>query len=426
MLFDKVLAHLRAQGLLKTRGRQQTDSTHVLGAIRNLNRLEFVIETMRHALNTLAVVAPEWIRAHVPADWVVRYDQRAQEYRLPDADHERTALAEAVGRDGFQVLAWIKENTPDQWLLNVPAIQTLKQVWEEQYAGPPEVLRWRNQDDLPVPTQHICSPYDPEARWANKGSRTWVGYKVFFTETCDPDLPRLITHVATTPASTADETLVDPIHADLEEAGLLPTEHLMDAGFVRVEHVVESPKQYGVTIVGPTARDSSWQAHTPNAFDKSQFRIDWERQVVTCPVGKQSRYWLADQRGTDCLVQVIFDRDGCLSCPARAQCTRAKNRGRVLSLQPRAYHETLQELRKAQRTRDFQQRYAARSGVECLFSQGNRRCDLQRARYRGQRKTHVQQLLSATAINLLRWDAWKQERPIAPTRHSRFAALLAA
>jgi transposase len=68
ILFDKVLEHLRTQGLLKARGRQRTDSTHVLGAIRNLNRLEFVIETMRHALNTLAVVAPDWIRTHVPAD----------------------------------------------------------------------------------------------------------------------------------------------------------------------------------------------------------------------------------------------------------------------------------------------------------------------------------------------------------------------
>jgi transposase len=426
VLFDKVLAHLRAQGLLKTRGRQRTDSTHVLGAIRTLNRLEFVIETMRHALNTLAVVAPDWIRAHVPADWVLRYDHRAEDYRLPQADHERTALAEAVGQDGVQLLAWIGVQEADHWLYQVPAIQTLKQVWEEQYAGPPESLRWRDQQHLPVPTQHICSPYDPEARWANKGSRTWVGYKVFLTETGDPDQPRLITHVATTPASTADETMVKPIHGALEKADLLPTEHLVDAGFVRVEHIVDSPEQYGVTIVGPTAKDSSWQAHTQGAFDKSQFRIDWERQVVICPMGKESRYWLADQRGADRLVQVFFNREDCLVCPARAQCTRAKNGGRVLTLQPRPYHEALQELRQDQRTQAFRQRYAARSGVECLFSQGSRRCDVQQARYRGQRKTHVQQLLSATAINLLRWDAWKQERPIAPTRHSRFSALLAA
>ena len=71
---------------------------------------------------------------------VLRYDHRAEDYRLPQTDPERTALAEAVGQDGVLVLAWIKENAADQWLLNVPAIQTLKQVWEEQYAGPPERL----------------------------------------------------------------------------------------------------------------------------------------------------------------------------------------------------------------------------------------------------------------------------------------------
>src|SRR5262249_53355856 len=101
-----------------------------------------------------------------------------------------------------------------------------------------------------------------------------------------PEQPRLITHVATTPANIADETLVKPIHADLEEAGLLPSEHLMDAGFVRVEHVVESPKLLGVTIGGPTARDSSWQAHMPNAFVTSQFRLDWERKARHLPDGE--------------------------------------------------------------------------------------------------------------------------------------------
>lgn len=426
MLFDKVLAHLRAQGLLKARGRQRTDSTHVLGAIRQLNRLEFVIETMRHALNTLAIVAPDWIRSHVPADWVLRYDHRAEDYRLPDADHERTGLAETVGQDGLQVLACIKENAADQWLLNVPAIQTLQQVWQEQYTDPPEPLRWLGKHGLPAPTQQIISPYDTEARWATKRSHAWVGYKVFLTETCDPDQPRLITHVATTPASTADETMVKPIHADLEDIALLPTEHLMDAGFVRSEQVVDSPQQYGVTIVGPTARDSSWQAHTPRAFDKSQFQVDWERQVVTCPMGKESHLWLTDQQGTARQVQVFFNRDDCLACAARALCTRAKKGARILSLQPRLYHEALQELRQYQQTQAFKVRYAARSGVECVFAQASRRCDIQQARYRGLRKTQVQQLLTATAINLLRWDAWRQERPIAPTRHARFAALLVA
>jgi transposase len=181
-----------------------------------------------------------------------------------------------------------------------------------------------------------------------------------------------------------------------------------------------------VTLLGPTARDSRWQAHTPGAFDTSPFQVDWERQVVTCPMGKQSHLWVTDQLGVARQFQVFFTRDDCLACSARTQCTRATKGARILSLQPRPYHEALQDLRKSQQTQAFKARSAARAGVEAVFAQASRRCDIQQARYRGQRKTQVQQLLTATAITLLRWDAWKQERPIAPTRHARFAALLAA
>ena len=209
-----------------------------------------------------------------------------------------------------------------------------------------------------------------------------MGYKVFLTETGDPDLPRLITHVATTPACTVDETMVKPIHADLEASALLRAEHLMDAGFVRSEPLVDSPQQYGVTLLGPTARGSSWQAHTPGAFDKSQFQVDWERQVVTCPMGKESLLWLTDQQGIARQVQVFFKRDECLACAARARCTQAKKGARILSFQPRLYHEALQDLRQYQQTQAFKARYAARSGVECIFSQASRRCDIQQACYR--------------------------------------------
>jgi len=71
-VLDKLLAVFRARGLLKARGQQRTDSTVVRGAVRDLNRLEWVGETMRHALNSLAVVAPIWTRTHSQPDWVER------------------------------------------------------------------------------------------------------------------------------------------------------------------------------------------------------------------------------------------------------------------------------------------------------------------------------------------------------------------
>src|SRR5690348_5819081 len=58
ILLDALLAQCTAQGLLKARGRQRTDSTHVLMAVRALNRLERVSETLRQALNALAELVP--------------------------------------------------------------------------------------------------------------------------------------------------------------------------------------------------------------------------------------------------------------------------------------------------------------------------------------------------------------------------------
>jgi transposase len=93
LLLDTLLARVRARGLLKVRGRQRTDSTHVLAAIRVLNRLERVGESLRHALNRLAVVAPDWRRSQVPPEWFDPYGARIERYHLPKTAAGREELA---------------------------------------------------------------------------------------------------------------------------------------------------------------------------------------------------------------------------------------------------------------------------------------------------------------------------------------------
>src|SRR5262249_35286906 len=88
-LLEALLATCRQQGYLKPRGRQRTDSTHVLGALRVLSRLERVAETLRAALNAVATVAPEWLRALAPGEWFERYSRRIEEYRLPRGQEAR-------------------------------------------------------------------------------------------------------------------------------------------------------------------------------------------------------------------------------------------------------------------------------------------------------------------------------------------------
>jgi transposase len=100
LLLDTVLGWCREQKLLTPRGRQRTDSTHVLAAVRALNQLEVVGETMRHALNNLAIVAPDWLSQHAPPDWVAHYDRRAEDDRLPASKAAWEILALTIGVDG--------------------------------------------------------------------------------------------------------------------------------------------------------------------------------------------------------------------------------------------------------------------------------------------------------------------------------------
>jgi transposase len=77
-LLEAMLTQFKARGWLKARGQQRTDSTHVLAAIRTLNRLESVGETWRAALNSLAVVAPDGLLTLVTSDWFDRYGTRVE------------------------------------------------------------------------------------------------------------------------------------------------------------------------------------------------------------------------------------------------------------------------------------------------------------------------------------------------------------
>src|SRR5215204_3337393 len=103
-LLRKLLEACQARGLLKARGRQRTDATHVLASIRVLNRLELLGETLRAALNELAAAAPDWLRGVAPLTWYERYGRRIEDSRLPRAEAERDAYARSVGEDGFALL----------------------------------------------------------------------------------------------------------------------------------------------------------------------------------------------------------------------------------------------------------------------------------------------------------------------------------
>ena len=424
LLLTKLLALCQEMGWLKARGRQRTDSTHILAAVRMLNRLERVGETMRAALNELVTVAPDWLCARVPVEWYERYARRIENYHLPKSEAAREAYAAQVGRDGQDLLGWLDDPTTDAKLPQLTRVQTLRQIWGEQFTTTTQGLRLRPVKEMPAVAALLASPYDVDARWSTKRGMEWVGYKVHLTETCEPDQPHLITEVTTTPATTPDDNMLAPIHEKLAARELLPAEHLVDKGYTSAEVLVAAQEDYGIKLVGPVAADPSWQARAATGFAKGQFQVDWERRVVTCPAGKESRAWSKNSSPKNGIVwEARFAKADCTPCPSRAQCTQAKVEPRLIGLQERPQQEALQGRRAEQRTPEFRAAYAARAGIEGTHSQGVRRCDLRQARYLGLVKTHLQQILTAVALNFIRIAEWLAEVPLAKTRISAFAAL---
>ena len=423
-LLETMLARFKERGLLKARGQQRTDSTHVLAAVRTLNRLESIGETLRAALNSLATVAPAWLADLVAPDWFERYATRVEEYRLPKGEAARTALGERIGADGHKILVAVYAPSAPAWLRELPAVQTLRRAWVHQFHLEDDVVRWRKAADLPPAGTRFDSPYDTDARYGNKRSTTWTGYKVHLTETSDADTPHLITHVETTSAPVSDIDMTAPIHQALADKGLLPAAHLADAGYVDADLLISSHRDHEIDLVGPVRPDTSWQAKAGQGFDVPAFTIDWEARTVICPEGQTSFDWVPsrDSWGND-TIHIGFHRKTCAACPSRSLCTRSKTGPREITVRPQPQHEALQEVRRNQETEAWRARYGKRAGVEGTVSQAVRVFGLRRCRYLGLAKTRLQHIFTALALNVVRLDAWLTGQPLAKTRRSVFASL---
>jgi transposase len=429
LLLDVLLRRFREADLLKARGKQRTDSTHVLAAVRALNRLELVREAMRHALDVLAEVAPGWLSSHAREEWVKRYRGRSDEGRLPKGKEAQRALADQIGRDGAELLDAISSADAPAGLREVPAVEMLRRIWVQNFLATEAGVRFRTAEDgLPPSARFVSSPYDQDAHLGKKGSTCWVGYKVALTETCEDDLPNLITHVETAAAPTADGEATPEVHADLQAKDLLPAVHLVDTGFLDAELLVESRRQYQVELVGPTRKDQRWQARSGEGFGIEHFAVDFRRRKAVCPEGHESVEWVPriDNRGNDS-VYIRFSPSDCGPCPSRAKCTRsgAQYPRRSIAVRPQPQHEALQQRRAFEESEEYAREYARRAGVEGTISQGIRRCGLRRSRYVGLARTHLGHVLTAAALNFARVAAWLADARRAHTRPWRFGALMA-
>jgi len=394
VLFDSFLGRLRSLGLIKSGGKMRTDSTHVLGLLEKLGRMELVTESVRLAVEAIAKAAPHWTETHLPAAFLETYPRRQSEYGLSNAQVQAKLMQ--AGQDGFWLLNLI-DQAGTAALRNLPEVAVLRQVLTQQFPHGPHASPPAQR---PAGKQVIESPHEPEARYGKKREKKWSGYKAQITETCDDQLPHLFVDLEPSGAADHDSLALPGIQQRLVERAMQPAEQYVDQGYISAERIYTSAAA-GIALMGKPLADT----RSSQPFQQAQFHIDEATQQATCPAGKTSSAWSETQKSSWPASQVVIRFSGtvCQPCTFFGQCT-VNPKGRSLELHP--FRTTLAEYREQALLPDFQKKLHRRAGIEASISELVRIYQLRYCRYRGLSKLHLQTYFTAVAANLKRLARW--------------------
>jgi hypothetical protein len=398
MIFDEVVKLLVELGLVKKKGKQRLDSTHILGYVKEMSRLECAMETLRLALEDLEEEVggkkrPEfWERL-----WIL-YVQSQLDWRLGKA--ERQSRYRQCGQDMRELLEWIDTNDPK--LSEREAVKLLRRVSKEQF----EVVEGELQPTLKRPSRAVRNPHDPDAHYAEKRKKQWVGYKVHVVESVDPEQPakrkgepaeHFITEILTTEAAQDEMAgLAEALQREREHHEIEPQAMYADAGYV-TENTLSQAEQNGMELLGPTRPDPHKGPYNADAF-----HVDIEKRQAVCPQGNLSTQC---SRIRDTYMGTEYYRiewaSQCDSCPVQKQCTRSKNGRRILVVGLR--HDLVEKRREEMREAEFSKSMHPRNGIEGTHSELVRGHGLRRTKYRGLSRVGLSHYFMGAACNVKRY-----------------------
>ncbi|MEU9602520.1 transposase [Streptomyces sp. NPDC048109] len=419
-LLDLALARLKEAGLVRERTTQRTDSTHVLASVRDLTRLEMVTEAVRAALEEVAGTSPHLLDELVDEDWERRYGRPVRLGKNPTKPKTRIL---ATGNDAIRLLEHLHRYGADR--MSGPRVQALRQIMVQNYhrdaAGH---LRWRTAEKedgpgLPPSSRAVVSPYDTSARYARHGHIiSWKGFSAHLTETCAPDGPNVITDVVTTAATTHDSKVLPGIRTRLTRRGLLPAEHLVDAGYTSLPHLEQAAREPQVTDSEPLRSNPARQHRRAEGFAPGRLPHRLRPSAGHLPPG-------ASQRGLARPLPDVLAHCGPADrgqvhqkpvppCPARTQCTITADSARTVGFPPRELRNL--HFASAPSNRHPSGRPATRSAREWDGQRNRHGHSMQHCRYRGQGKAHIQHVLTAIAVNIERLSGLKPAEEVSTAR----------
>ena len=417
-IFDALLEKMKLAGFLKGRRLQRTDGLLIVAAVRDLNRLELVMETLRLALIEIAKADAQWLKNNSPASWLETYGEWTQAERLVKergnkGKAEQTSLLMQTARDGFELLEKLGILNATQ-LIKLPAVETLQLVWSQQFKKCAEAIEVQSTESRKGEgiegKDLIATPHDKEARYTEKREQKITGYKMHLTEVASEEGPAIITDIEIVESCSYDGDALEGIHSRLDERDLLPSDgHAVDRGYVSGQTIDES-KERTVELIGPVQDNTSATAREKEGFSVENFKLDFDLQQAICPQGHSAQSWIntiRTDRGQE-IVQILWDKQVCDQCPFRDKCVQGKKTGRVIKLSK--HYPSIAKRRQEQKTDQFHQLYRRRSGVEATFSFIVLNCGARTTPYCGKAKTLFHYLAMATAVNLRRAIAWQAGR----------------
>jgi hypothetical protein len=401
--FEAVLGGLERAGLVKQKGRQRLDSTHVLAVVARMSTLECVRESLRLALDELAGEVGE---AQRPEFWNRLWE------RYVDSQPDYKASAETLkqkmiqtGEDLLELRTWLASQ-PEAWREG-EKVRLLERVWSEQF----EVVEGQGVvRKSEIPATPVQNPHDPEAQWCTKktgdAKKEWVGYKVQVAETVpeaplEPGepTPAFITGIVTQSATGSDEAGMAAVLEQQAEMGLgKPSELYVDGAYVSGQQLAQAEAE-GRQLLGPAPppAQTGKSAYKSDAFD-----IDVEQRRATCPAGQTSTQCSRLEEEKTGKVSYRFEWSShCHDCSLRAQCVPVGQKHRTLVVGQ--HHTPLQARRREMKTESFQKQMNPRNAIEGTHSELARAHGLRRARYQGLAKVTVQNYLIGAACNVKRW-----------------------
>jgi len=410
---DQQLAALQ----LKT-GQQRMDSVQVASNMRQMSRLQLLVEVVQRVWRMLSEADQEYYAALFEP-----YRQgTAGQYCYRVKGDEVPAQLEAIGALMQRLVGDLAAHYADQ-----PAYRVLQRVFEEHFVlvggtdegSDGEQVRAKAGEELSASS--LQSPDDWEATYREKHGQGYRGYVANLTETCDPENEvQLITQVQVAPNTQDDEQLAVEAVPGLKARTEL--EALWTDGGYNGPAAEAAFREQQIEHIPTNVRG---RHSAPERMGLEAFSWETDQRgnpvAVTCPGGqraplregrKRDRF-LADFEQTRCQTCALQDQ-----CPTQSVRRRAK---RVLRVQARAVQVARLRQRVARtRGRGQNRRAAVESTVRSVTHPFGGQAG--KLPVRGQIRVTQVVTYSALMVNVRR--IWRHEQAVAAQKGQDMLSLL--